>query len=225
VRYVDSGICNKPMEQRGYIHGTVCPVIPTPVGAGVVIAGGNYNSTDHNWIYDNWRVGTMQFWVPAVLRDDFDPTHQLDTSNYNHTFANHMGTRPDGKVLENGMDHWWDDQGLGNCWEKNHYADGQKDDNFVIPPASCKAGGSVFLPGLFAKDAGFLTCSQYDRANPLWQHPPACDWFDSPTKPGHRVAESAAEPATVGPEPLAAITGGLVVAFGFGLRRRKSRAA
>ena len=45
------------MAKRGYINGTVCPVIPTPVGTGVLIAGGNANRTDHNWIYDNWCVG------------------------------------------------------------------------------------------------------------------------------------------------------------------------
>ena len=28
--YVDKGVCDKPMAERGYIHGTVCPVIPTP---------------------------------------------------------------------------------------------------------------------------------------------------------------------------------------------------
>jgi hypothetical protein len=50
VRYVDAGVCEKPMAERGYMEGTVCPVVPTPVGVGVLIAGGNFNSTDHNWI-------------------------------------------------------------------------------------------------------------------------------------------------------------------------------
>ena len=39
TRFVDTGICQKPMKDRGYIHGTVCPVVPTPVGTGVLIAG------------------------------------------------------------------------------------------------------------------------------------------------------------------------------------------
>ena len=67
------------MAERGYIDGTVCPVVPVPVGTGVLIAGGNYDSTDHNWIYDNWRYGTMQFWVPARaarrLRPDATERH------------------------------------------------------------------------------------------------------------------------------------------------------
>ena len=85
------------MKERGYIHGTVCPVVPTPVGTGVLIAGGNFDSTDHNLIYDNWRFGTMQFWVPSPLRDEYDPTKLYDTSNHNHTFANRMGYTPAGR--------------------------------------------------------------------------------------------------------------------------------
>ena len=191
TEYVDTGACAKPIAERGYLDGTVCPVIPTPVGTGVLIAGGNYNSTDHNWIYDNWRYGTMQFWVPAPMRDEMDPSKLYDTSNHNHTFANQMGTRPDGEIAHNGLDHWWDDQGVGNCWEENTYSRGEQTDNFTLPPAACDDGGSVFLPGAPVKDAGFLSCSQYDRNDPTLRHPPGCDWFDSPTKPEE-------EPATTG---------------------------
>ena len=187
--YVDTGVCAEPIHERGYIDGTVCPVIPTPVGTGVLIAGGNFNSTDHNWIYDNWRYGTMQFWVPAVLRDDYDPTHLYDTSNGNHTFENHMGVSPDGEHLPNGMDHWWDDQGVGNCWADNHYGSAERTDNFTLDPPACADGGSVFLPGAVVKDAGFLTCSQYDRNDPDWRHPPACSWFDDPARPGSAVVD------------------------------------
>ncbi len=227
--YVDTGVCDKPMPQRGYIGGTVCPVIPTPVGTGVLIAGGNYNSTDHNWIYDNWRYGTMQFWVPAPLRDEMDPSKLYDTSNHNHTTHNHMGTAPDGRVLENGSDHWWDDQGMGNCWEDNEYADGSQDDNFTVPPPACGAGGSVFLPGAPVKDAGFLSCSQYDRNDPVLRHPPGCEWFESPTRPGADGLTSAAmsdvRRTTPAPSlPLALIGSGIVVAFGLRRWQRDSAA-
>ena len=97
AKYVDTGVCAKPMRERGYLQGAVCPVIPTPVGTGVLIAGGNFNSTDHNWIYDNWRYGTMQFWVPAPLRDEMDPAKLYDTSHHNHTVGNRMGITPDGR--------------------------------------------------------------------------------------------------------------------------------
>ena len=184
-RYVDTGICAKPMKDRGYMKGTVCPVIPAPVGTGVLIAGGNFNSTDHNWIYDNWRNGTMQFWVPSPLRDEYDPSKLFDTSNGNHTFANKMGIRPNGSVAHNGLDHWWDDQGVGNCWEGNKSSreGGVPTTNFTVDPGPCADGGSQFVPGAPVKDAGFLSCSQYDRNDPTWRHPPGCEWFDSPEKP------------------------------------------
>jgi len=183
ARYVDKGVCERPMAKRGYINGTVCPVVPTPVGTGVLIAGGNFNSTDHNWIYDNWRYGTMQFWVPAPLRDEFDPTKLYDTSNDNHTFGNVMGITPGGATRHNGMDHWWDDEGGGNCWEDNESSHGEATHNFTVEPAACADGGSVFTPGLAVKDAGFLSCSQYDRNDPILRHPPNCNWFESPPKP------------------------------------------
>lgn len=229
TEYVDTGVCAEPIEERGYIDGTVCPVIPTPVGTGVLIAGGNYDSTDHNWIYDNWRYGTMQFWVPAVLRDDYDPEHLYDTSHHNHTVENHMGLDPAGRERPNGLDHWWDDQGIGNCWEDNHYGSAGKTDNFTVDPPSCAAGGSVFLPGAPVKDAGFLTCSQYDRNDPTWRHPPACEWFDSPPQPGRGTPAavlSSAEPA-VGVAlvaPLATVVASLGLLLGL-RRRRWSRAA
>ncbi|GCD88346.1 right-handed parallel beta-helix repeat-containing protein [Nocardioides sp. LS1] len=224
TRFVDTGICDKPMPQRGYIDGTVCPVVPVPVGTGVLIAGGNFDSTDHNWIYDNWRNGTMQFWVPAALRDDYDPSHQYDTSNHNHTFANHMGIAPDGSEQPNGLDHWWDDQGTGNCWEDNQYAGGTGTNNFTVPPPSCADGGSVFVPGAFVKDAGFLSCSQYDRSDPTWQHPPQCEWFDSPSKPGSSSGAVDQDHSELVAAPLLTATGGLLLALGL-RKRRTSRVA
>lgn len=183
TKYVDTGVCDKPMKERGYSTGTVCPTVPTPVGTGALIAGGNFNSTDHNRFYDNWRYGTMQFWVPAPLRDEYDPTKLYDTSHGNRVFANVLGFKPDGTVAHNGMDHWWDDQGIGNCWENNVSSRGKATNNFLIDPGPCAGGGSRLLPGLTVKDAGFLTCSQYNRSDPLWRHPPLCQWFDGPSKP------------------------------------------
>ncbi len=207
--FVDTGVCAKPMKERGYMQGTVCPVIPTPVGTGVLIAGGNYNTTDNNWIYDNWRYGTMQFWVPAPLRDEFDPSKLFDTSHHNHTTKNKMGFRPDGSKAHNGMDHWWDDQGNGNCWQDNTYSRGTRTDNFTIAPPSCDAGGSKLTPGLAAKDATFLTCSQYDRNDPIWRHPPGCLWFESPTKP----TAATAQPSAPGTPGLPAPSLGVVLGF------------
>ena len=212
TEFVDKGVCAKPMKERGYMQGAVCPVIPTPVGTGVLIAGGNYNSTDKNWIYDNWRYGTMQFWVPAPLRDEYDPNKLFDTSHHNHTTENKMGLKPDGSKAHNGMDHWWDDQGNGNCWQGNTYSRGHQTDNFTLDPPSCSEGGSVLTPGLPVKDAGFLTCNQYDRNDETWRHPPGCSWFDSPSKP------TAADPPPVElPKLPTSPSLGLVVGPLFGL--------
>ena len=229
-RYVHTGVCEKPIKDRGYMKGVVCPVIPTPVGTGVLIAGGNQNSTDHNWIYDNWRYGTMQFWVPAPLRDEFDPSKMYDTSNGNHTFMNKMGIRPDGTKAHNGMDHWWDDQGVGNCWENNVSSRGQATDNFIVDPGSCREGGSKFVPGAAVKDAGFLSCSQYNRDDPFWRDPPNCNWFDSPTRPTEEAPSgplemSAGASGSSGPPGgagLAAFAAGLLLLGGLVAARRRT---
>ena len=219
-------------RERGYLNGTVCPAFPVPVGTGVLIAGGNYNLTARNWIYDNWRHGVMQFWVPAPLRDEFDPAKLYDTSNHNHYVANKMGIAPDGHHAHNGVDFWWDDQGSGNCWENNASSRGTPTDNFLLPPASCSQGGSVFVPGLVVKDAGFLTCTQYNRADPIWRDPPMCDWFDDPRKPAAGAAQQLMAPSvqTSGPGGGSAGALGIVLgAFALGasltvLRRRRAEA-
>lgn len=185
-------ICDKPMPERGYLDGVVCPVIPMPVGVGALIAGGNYNLIKDNHFYDNWRFGAMQFWVPAPLRDEYDPSKLYDTSNHNRWVGNTMGITPDGSKAPNGLDFWWDDQGVGNCWEGNTAADGNPTTNFTLPVPSCEQGGSVFVPGTsVVKDAGFISCIQYDRSDPTWRNPPGCDWMTSPTKPGEPDPDSA----------------------------------
>ena len=218
TEYVDKGVCDKPMAERGYLEGTVCPVVPVPVGTGVLIAGGNFNSTDHNWIYDNWRFGTMQFWVPAPLRDEFDPSKLYDTSNYNRTFGNRMGITPAGRHAHNGTDFWWDDQGTGNCWEGNASSRGEPTDNFLADPGPCADGGSKLVPGAPVKDAGFLSCSQYDRSDPTWRHPPECDWFDTPARPTDEPASTLPlSAAASAPVPAQRVGGADLLAFGLGV--------
>jgi hypothetical protein len=122
--------------------------------------------------------------VPAPLRDEFDPSKLYDTSHHNRTFGNVFGIKPNGDIAHNGMDHWWDDEGEGNCWEDNESSRGEPTHNFTVPPPGCDEGGSVWSPGTAAvKDAGFLSCSQYDRNDPDFRHPPECNWFDTPPKP------------------------------------------
>ena len=185
-RHVFDGDCEKPIEERGYMDGVVCPVVPVPVGTGILIAGGNYNSTDNNRIYNNWRYGTMQIWVPAALRDEFDIDKQRDTSHYNRTVDNVFGIKPNGGIAHNGMDSWWDDEGNGNCWEGNKSSRKQGFTHNFAPnagdPLDCPAG-SVDNPAGDVKLSGFVTCAAYDRNDPQYRNPPECNWFDSPPKP------------------------------------------
>jgi hypothetical protein len=140
----DAYCATVPWEERD--PELVCPTFGVPLGTGVLIAGGNANLIQNNYIFDNWRNGTMQFWVPAALRDEQDPAKTYDTSGNNRYQDNCMGVRPSsldpgqvnftacqGTSDLNGTDFWWDeeegqdcseeesgcvdtDSVLGNCW-------------------------------------------------------------------------------------------------------------
>ncbi|MGH3646102.1 MAG: right-handed parallel beta-helix repeat-containing protein [Micromonosporaceae bacterium] len=225
---VFDGRCDKPMAERDYLGGVVCPVIAMPVGTGILIAGGNYNSVDHNRIYDNWRYGTMQFWVPAPIRDDYDPNHLYDTSHHNHYVGNTLGFAPDGTRHHNGLDFWWDDEGAGNCWEGNVSSYGLPTSNSTLPRPSCETGGSVFTPGMPVKDAGFVTCTQYNRADPVWRQPPGCEWLTTPERPGASRLTNAALPHSPVNGAGALLPGLLALASlitGYAIQRRHRRPA
>ena len=110
VEFVQAGKCaaDVPPAERGYENGTVCPAFLMPVGTGLFYAGGNYNFTEHNDFYDNWRFGAMLAYAPPVLRDDYD-IDQFEVSNHNHFVGNRMGFAPGGLQQPNGLDFWWDD--------------------------------------------------------------------------------------------------------------------
>jgi hypothetical protein len=139
--------CKKPASERDLT--ILCPTFGVPVGSGLLIAAGNSNIVERNYIFDNWRLGTMLFWVPATFRGEDDPSRQTDTSNNNRQQNNCMGVRPavldpqqvdfstcSGTPDPNGIDFWWDEQEgtdctegpgscvdaadlLGNCWSSN----------------------------------------------------------------------------------------------------------
>jgi hypothetical protein len=174
-----------------------------PVGTGVLIAGGNYNLVRDNDIYDNWRNGVMWFWVPGAIRGDLDVAAQIDTSNHNRAVGNRMGFHPAGVIQPNALDFWWDDQGLGNCWEANTSASGEITHNALVPLLPDCTIGSLLPAGNALKSASLLPCSEFNRAsNPA---PPGCDWLTSPAAPAGRQPapgeESAAEPPASPPEP------------------------
>lgn len=191
--FVHSGICDKPPAERGYkpppgkpkTSGTVCPVVPAPVGAGVVIAGGNWNLLQDNRVWDNWRAGFMLFSVPALIREETDPSKAWDTSHFNKFFRNVMGLAPGGKNDLNGVDFWWDDQGEGNCWEKNLGVDETVTSNTMYPTGlpDCESGGSLPIPNNPIKSGQLAPCATYDRSDPVFRDPPGCDFFDTPQEP------------------------------------------
>lgn len=191
-KYVHSGKCDKPPAERGHKPppgkprwaGIVCPVIPAPVGTGMLIGGGNWNLLEKNYVWDNWRAGYMLFSVPAAIRDE--PEKGFDTSHFNKYVDNFMSMTLGGKLDLNGVDFWWDDQGEGNCWQDNKTAkDWKITTNTMYPNGlpDCDSGGSAPVPNNPSKSGQIASCATYDRNDPEFRDPPGCDFFDTPEEP------------------------------------------
>ena len=173
--FVRDGTCARAYLLRGMEKGVVCPAVGVPVGAGVLVIGGNYNLFRDNWVYDNWKIGMVQTWVPGLARGDNEFAAQEETSHHNRYLANHMGVGPGGERLPNGIDFFWDAQGEGNCWQGA---------NMVEPVTlpGCSSGSPNRLladPNLLLL---FADCGAYDL--PTQTLPAGCDWFDTPPRPG-----------------------------------------
>jgi len=211
---VRDGTCRLPFLQRGIEKGTVCPSPGVPVGAGVLVIGGNYDVFRENWVYDNWRVGFVQTWVPGWVRNDFQWPAQEETSNFDRYQGNHMGTSPDGKSLPNGLDFFWDGQGIGSCWQTDHPAGA---DPLSLPACSTWAPVKRLLDDP-NKLVVFGDCGSYHIATQTL--PLGCNWFSSPPRPGSVGAMLDIQ--LVGPViQLIAV----VLLFLLLLRRRASRGA
>lgn len=174
--YVRDGTCELPSAERGYEDGVVCPAIPLPVGTGLLIAGGNYNVMQDNWVYVQDYAGFMLLHVPGFARNEMGVAEQVDTSHHNTYLGNHFGVTPDGESRPNTMDIWWDGQGTQNCWQG---AAGRS-----VPMHLPACGGE---PGEFsgpqtvrafaepATLASLYVCGEYDLAS---SHIPAgCEWL------------------------------------------------
>jgi parallel beta helix pectate lyase-like protein len=181
-RHIWDGTCARKPRDRGHERGVVCPAPPVPVGTGLLLGGGNDNSYVHNRLYDNWRSGFRQIWVPAPLRGENDPLKFRDTSHRNRYTGNVFGVAPGGAKLPNGLDVWWDEQGDGNCWQGNTSSWGKvRSDPVKLPACDRPSGFSLFsLLGNPVKVLGSLPCSEYGRDKP---RPAGCDWFDVPPRP------------------------------------------
>jgi hypothetical protein len=174
--HVRDGTCLKPYEQRGYEDGVVCPAVGVPVGTGVINPGGNYNVWRDNWVYNNNYAGFVTSWVPGFVRNENGFAAQFDTSHHNRYAGNIMGQRRDGTSAPNGMDFWWDGQGVGSCWQRPS-ADGAEP--IVLPqcgadgmPAGLGTARYVAEPGKVLK---LYVCANYDQATQ--RVPSDCDWF------------------------------------------------
>jgi hypothetical protein len=114
------------------------PVIGVPVGVGILWPGHNDGRVFGNWIFDNWRRGTMLLAIPdAIVTPEGNvnpgvscPTAPVMTTSCNNRyFDNHMGQAPPDftrrawsglrfdtphgdlrdRSLPNGVDFWWDE--------------------------------------------------------------------------------------------------------------------
>lgn len=178
---------------------TVCPAFQVVVGVGFMLYGVNRNTISGNRIYDQHRNGVRLFAVPAVARGEYDPSKLYDTSHGNRFTGNVFGVRPDGTRDANALDVFWDEQGIGNCWQGNATAPGAAltSDPATLP--TCDGGGSSNPVGNTLKLAGDLPCINWNpRTNP---DPPGCDWFTTPPDPGDdgRGAARAAAATTGAP--------------------------
>jgi hypothetical protein len=202
--------CKQPSVERD--PKVVCPTFQVPVGTGLLIAGGNNNIIANNYIFDNWRNGTMLFWVPAVLRGEEDNEKNYDTSSNNTYRANCVSTRPavlnpsqidftqcQGTRDSNGTDFWWDEEEgedcdpnqsgcvdtetiRGNCWTGNNTGDGNTPSSDPAP---------ALLPACPGND--LFRPGNSSKQAPLvpcatWNpedntDPPGCDWFTPQPEP------------------------------------------
>ena len=157
--------------------------VPAAVGTGMWIIGGNDNLIKGNWIYDNWRNGTMLVTVPDALSNNFekppepDKDYKLSTSHRNRFEDNRLGVSPSGEKLPNGTDYWWDELGQGNCWEQDTPF---KSDPSPAPDCDDFPNNGTGDP---AKEAHLAACAFTTERS---ERDPACDWWTTPPPPERR---------------------------------------
>jgi hypothetical protein len=202
-------------------------LVPQPVGTGFFWPGHNNGRFTGNWVFDNWRQGTMLVSIPDFVAGDYEgavdpeihcPTaspgspQSVSTSCDNRYFGNHMGEVPPGfephpaltkfgnettlqsgsKTAPNGVDFWWDEMtaNTGNCWYDNTGPDGTPDSVTGDPaalPSDCRT--STGSPAYSGKAPILLAC--YGQWETRELDGGACDWFDTPPKPGSAAARAA----------------------------------
>jgi hypothetical protein len=173
---VQDGTCAKPSEQRGYDQGVVCPAVGVPPGTGVFNPGGDYNTWRDNWVYGNAYAGFVTSWVPGFFRGDHRIGAQFDTSHHNRYYDNHLGLTPDGSPEPNGMDYWWDGQGVSSCWQD---ASGAGSSPKALPACNADNLPTGLSSARYLPEPGKLltlyVCSGYDAST--GHLPSGCSWY------------------------------------------------
>ena len=113
------------------------------------------------------------------MRGENDPAKQFDTSNHNTFLGNQMSLDANNKRAPNGVDFFWDEQGIGNCWRGNQAPGGK----ITSDPASLPQcpRGSIFQQSNPSKTAAEAPCATWDPDTQ--PDPPGCTWFTTPAKP------------------------------------------
>ncbi|HCT76077.1 MAG TPA: hypothetical protein DGG94_03285 [Micromonosporaceae bacterium] len=213
-KYIKDGTCKKPFAERGYEQGVVCPAVGIPLGTGIINPGGNYNIWRDNWIYDNKYAGFVTSYVPGFVRNDTSLAEQFDTSHHNRYLNNKMGVSETGESKPNGLNFWWDGQGVGSCWTAM-----PKTNIRTVPKCGSNELPSVGTHRFFGEPAHtlkMLECASYNAG--AQQIPAGCDWYGEFGASGFERVE--VRDATIG-----AITLGLLALGLFFRRMRKSKLA
>ena len=168
---------------------------PFPVGTGMWIAGGNHHTVRRNFIYDNWRRGTMVFSIPdALVCGPVAENEQAgcsftssSTSHYNQQYDNVMGRAPDGRTLPNGTDFWWDSfpGNRGNCWYWNRGPAPITSSPSPVP--NCANGSDPAMSiglGNVLNEIELLSCLAAFETRNFDQETSTCPWLRSPPRPG-----------------------------------------
>jgi hypothetical protein len=140
-------------------------VPPVPTGTGIINPGGDWNIWQNNWVYGNHYAGVILTWAPGFVRDEMRWASQFDTSHHNRYLGNWMGVAKDGTNSPNGIDFWWDSEGIDNCWQASRPSGTEP---FVVP--TCGSEWSIVGPGTAryvnepSKLIGLLNCARYDLA-------------------------------------------------------------
>jgi len=211
----------------------VCPPIPFPTGTAMIIAGGNYDVVTRNQVFDNWRQGLWLLSIPTLVHQisgeepESDPagvTQPFFTAHYNRVLENHFGENPlqGGRAQPNGVDLWWDNSGVGNCFVGNTSKQGTVTSDLGPLgvqglPTDCPDGNDPDLINQVTtvrpdRITHFATCLNYNREDPASKQ--GCPFFDPIAAPGGREGSArvtAANPAQARSASSAALQAGYFV--------------